>query len=273
MPELPEVETVRHTLKKYVVGHRIIDCTSHWNNIIVGEVVEFIDRVKNQKIYDVLRMGKYLIFELDDYMMISHLRMEGKYFYCDTSDERNKHSHICFHLDNDKDLRYDDVRKFGKLQLVDKNQYLLLPPLNNLGKEPFDITVDELYNLFQKSSLPIKSALLEQKMIAGIGNIYANEICFAVNINPYKKAKFLTKEEVSLIIEKSIKILSRAIELGGTSIHSFSSGGITGLFQQELQVHGLVGKACVNCGSEILKCKVQQRGTYYCPVCQKEDNE
>jgi len=269
MPELPEVETVRNTLKQYVINHRVESVDSYWDNIIVGEVDAFRERIYGQVIHDVKRLGKFLIFELDQDVMISHLRMEGKYFYCDYHDPVEKHTHVCIHLDKGKDLRYHDVRKFGKLQLVDKSNYLEVEPLNRLGKEPFHITVDELYSAFQKTSLPIKTALLDQGMIAGIGNIYANEICFVSKIDPYRKARDLSKEEVALIIEKSIYILNRAIEQGGTSIHTFSSNGITGLFQQQLFVHGKNNQPCQICGSLILKEKINQRGTYYCPTCQE----
>jgi len=268
MPELPEVETVRKTLKNRVLDHKIISFDCYWPNIIIGDQKEFAERIIGQTIGDVLRRGKYLLFMLDTDVIISHLRMEGKYYYSSTSKEKEKHTHVIFHLDKDKDLRYYDVRKFGTLQVVDKQEFDTVPPISLLGKEPFDMTAEELYERFKSISLPIKSALLNQKWVAGIGNIYANEICFAAKINPYKKAKDLSIKEIELIVEKSKEILNKAISLGGTTIHSFSNEGITGLFQQELFVHGLKNQKCLLCGDTIVKVKLQQRGTYYCPTCQ-----
>lgn len=212
-------------------------------------------------------MGKYLIFILDNDAFVSHLRMEGKYHIVDSQQPITKHTHVSFHLDNGEDLRYLDIRKFGRMRLVDKNHYLEELPLSKLGKEPFDISTDELYDLLHHSSLTIKGTLLNQGIMSGIGNIYANEICFAMHIDPRTKAARLSKKRCDELRRVSIDILNRAIKQGGTTISTFDSNGIHGLFQIELKVHGK--EICSVCGSQIKKIYINQRGTYFCPTCQK----
>ena len=267
MPELPEVETVRQTLRQFVLNDTIEDIEIYYPNIIEGDCDEFINRVKNQTIRDIDRVGKYLIFLLDDVAFVSHLRMEGKYHIVDKLTPVNKHTHVVFHLKN-KDLVYIDTRKFGRIRLVDRNHYKDEPPLNKLGKEPFDIDDQDLYTLLHRTSLPIKSALLDQSIMSGIGNIYANEICFKMNIDPRTPASRLSKKRVVQLKQISIDVLNRAIEAGGTTIHSFDANGIHGLFQIQLNVHGQ--KICPICQGQIKKIMLGQRGTYFCPHYQKK---
>ncbi len=266
MPELPEVETVRNTLKQFILNEVIEDVDVFYDSIIVGNSQEFIDKVKNQRIVDIDRYGKYLVFILETVAFVSHLRMEGKYHIVDKGSIRSKHAHVVFYM-KDKELHYMDTRKFGRMQIVSLDSYREENPLNKLGKEPFDIDVLSLYNKLHKCSLPIKSALLDQSIMAGIGNIYANEICFKMGIDPRVKASRLSKKRVEELKNVSIDILNRAIECGGTTIHSFDSNGIHGLFQIDLNVHGK--KECKVCHSPIKKIMLNQRGTYMCPICQK----
>lgn len=271
MPELPEVETVKEGLKKRILGRKIIHCEVRWDNIIeYPNKEEFIRKIKNKTIKDIKRRGKFIIFELDDYCLISHLRMEGKYFIKNACEELSKHDHVIFRLDDGAELRYNDTRKFGKMYLV-KRDCLMDTPVGKLGLEPWDdkLTVDYLKNKFKKKKA-IKTLLLDQEIIAGIGNIYANEILFLSRIHPEKLGCDLTDKELFEIIKYTRTILERAIQLGGTTVHTYQAvDGITGRFQQELLVHGKVGCRCSVCNSEILKIVVNTRGTYYCPKCQK----
>lgn len=266
MPELPEVETVKRTLKPLIVNKTIKAIDIYYDRIIEDDQKLFCQKVINQTIRDIDRYGKYLIFKLDDVAFISHLRMEGKYRYCLSDEEISKHDHVVFKLDDGHDLRYNDTRKFGRMKLVSLQHYLEQAPLNKLGPEPFFIDEEKLYQQLKKKNQPIKHVLLDQSVICGIGNIYANEICFAMKISPYAKACQLTKKRVHELKEVSISILNRAIEQGGTTIHSFSANGIDGLFQVQLQVHGQ--KVCKECGHKIVKEMLKGRGTYYCPHCQ-----
>lgn len=269
MPELPEVETVRQTLRNFILERSIQDIDIYWPHIIEGNQVEFITMLQNETIHEIDRRGKYLIFILDHVAFVSHLRMEGKYLYEDSHTPLEKHSHVIFHLDNGMDLRYHDVRKFGRMCLVDKEHYMEQLPLSKLGKEPFELTPEELYSLFRNCRLPIKTALLDQTKIAGLGNIYANEVLYRAKIHPLSLACDLSKARVRTIIEQSCIVLNEAISQGGTTIRSFSSNGIHGLFSQQLDVHGRDGKICKRCGYHIIKKKINTRTAYYCPKCQK----
>lgn len=267
MPELPEVETVRRTLKNFVLKKKIVAIDVLYPNIIENDIEEFKNKVCNQTINDIDRIGKYLIFKLDDIAFVSHLRMEGKYHYVNSNDPLNKHDHVIFKFEDDHELRYNDTRKFGRMKLVSLDNYVNELPLSKLGPEPFYAKQKQLYDKLHKCNLPIKHALLDQNIIAGIGNIYANEICFEMRLDPHTPASKLTKKSVQELIEVSSKILNEAIEQGGTTIHSFSANGIDGLFQVKLKVH--TQKKCSICGGEITKEAIKGRGTYYCKNCQK----
>lgn len=273
MPELPEVETVRNTLKPKLIGKIITGVDIYYDNIIdYPTLKEFKERIINQKINDINRYGKWLIFVLDNYYLLSHLRMEGKYFFKTKKDKLSPHEHIVFILDNNEELRYHDVRKFGKMLLIEKDKLYEVGPLKDLGYEPWseDLNVPYLKEKYKNKKLPIKSVLLDQSIITGIGNIYADEILFLSKINPLKKAYLLDNEDLDNIIENTKKVLSSAIEKGGSTIRSYTSvNGVHGLFQQELLVHTKENEPCKKCGTKIIKIKVNGRGTYYCPNCQK----
>ena len=273
MPELPEVETVKNTLKLRLVGRQIKGVNILWDNIIAyPSKEEFINEIKNKIIIDIKRRGKFLMFDLDDYYLLSHLRMEGKYFFKKHGDKINKHEHIIFDLDNDEELRYMDTRKFGKMYLIKKENINNTGPLKDLGLEPWDdnLTSEYLLNKYKNKRLPIKTVLLDQGIIVGIGNIYADEILFLTKINPLKKCNLLNKEECEKIIKYTREVLEKAIKMGGSTIRTYSSvDGVHGLFQNELLVHGKDKDVCPDCNNKIEKIRVGGRGTYYCPKCQK----
>ena len=272
MPELPEVETVKNGLKAKVLNKKITKCKVLYQGIIAYPDKEtFIKNIANQTINDIKRRGKFLLFELDDYYLISHLRMEGKYFINNPEEDLSKHDHVIFTLNDKEELRYNDTRKFGKMHLVKKDE-LNITPIANLGLEPWDelLTPKYLKEKMNKNKA-IKTLLLEQSIITGIGNIYADEILFLSKINPETKGNKLTNKNREDIITNTKLVLEKAIKAGGTTIHSYTSvDGITGRFQQELLVHNRKSESCPNCQTEILKIVVNGRGTYYCPKCQKK---
>ena len=272
MPELPEVETVRRALLLKLKGRTIKEISILHNNVFENQDIKKVkEQIKNQTIHDILRRGKWLEFILDDYYLLSHLRMEGKYVYRKLDDTIEKHQHVLFNIDNEFSLRYKDVRKFGKMHLVKKDE-LDNSPLSKLGFEPWDkkLTIDYLKDKYRKKNLPIKTVLLDQEIIVGIGNIYADEILFLSKINPHKKAKELNDKELQSIIDNTKKVLDKAIEEGGTTIRSYTSEeGVTGLFQNSLNVHQREGKECPICKHIIKREKVGGRSTYYCEKCQK----
>ncbi len=267
MPELPEVETVKETLKKNILNCKIIDVEIKYNLLEGIKIEEFIKKIKNQTIIDIKRRGKWLLFELNDYYLLSHLRMEGKFFIKDNND-LSKHEHICFKLDN-KYLSYHDTRKFGRMHLVNKETAFLEKPLVDLGLEPWDpkLTTDYLKDKYKNKKQPIKTLLLDQSVIVGIGNIYDNEILFLSKLNPYKKISELSDKDLQNIIDNTRTTLEKAIKLGGSTIKSFTAGGVHGLFQNELLVHSK--KICPICNNDLIKEAINGRGTYYCINCQK----
>lgn len=271
MPELPEVETVKETLKKQVLNSIIKKVDVYWDNIIVTPEVEaFQKQIRDQRILDIKRRGKWLLFELTDYYLLSHLRMEGKYFL-KGEEPRNKHEHIVFYLEDGRQLRYHDTRKFGKMYLVDKEKAFQEKPLNELGLEPWDpnLTIQYLKEKFENKKLPIKTVLLDQSIIAGIGNIYDDEILFRSHIHPKKETSKLKTKDLENIIINTKVTLEKAIQLGGTTIRSYtSSEGVHGRFQNELLIH--TKEICPVCGTKVVKIQIGGRGTYYCPKCQKK---
>lgn len=273
MPELPEVETVKENLKKRLINTKINDVKVLYNNIIAyPDTNTFEKTLKNKKVKDITRRGKFLIFDLEDYYLLSHLRMEGKYFFKNKNDQINKHEHVIFNLDNNQELRYMDTRKFGKMFLIQKENIDTIGPLKELGLEPFDkkLTPNYLKEKIKNKIIPIKTALLDQSIIAGIGNIYADEILFLSHVNPLKKSNTLKEKELNNIIKSTKEVLNKAIAKGGTTIHTYTSvDGIKGTYQDSLFVHNKEKELCKVCQTQIKKIKVGGRGTYYCPHCQK----
>ena len=273
MPELPEVETVKETLKKRILKKRINKIKILYDGIIASDIDEFKNKIIGETINDISRRGKWLIFELDNYYLLSHLRMEGKFFLKSFDEKIVKHEHVIFFLD-DISLRYHDTRKFGKMYLVEKDKLYTDTPLSKQGLEPWDdnLTINYLKDKYNRN-ISVKTLLLDQEVISGIGNIYADEILFMSKINPCKKGTNLSDVDCDNIIKNTRTVLEKAIELGGTTIRSYTSSlGVTGRFQNELLVHQRENEECYTCKSKIVKTKVNGRGTYYCPVCQKEEN-
>ena len=267
MPELPEVETVRRTLEQLILHKKIVAIKVLYAPIIEDDQETFVSSLAGRTFQEIDRMGKYLIFKMDDIAFISHLRMEGKFLICQAQDQISKHVHLIFELDDGRELRYHDTRKFGRMKLCDHDNYRQELPLSKLGPEPFDAALDEVYSRFKRKSVAIKTALLDQTILAGIGNIYANEICYSMHLDPRTPANRLSKKRVNELLLIASEILNSAIDQGGTTIHSFSSNGIDGLFQVQLKVH--LASSCP-LGHDIKKIMINGRGTYYCPVCQRK---
>lgn len=272
MPELPEVETVKNILKTKVLGKKIVDVVISYPNIVAHpSISEFQKRMKSQTIRDIQRRGKWLLFILDDDVLLSHLRMEGKYNLKNKNDLRTKHEHVSFLFSDDTELRYHDTRKFGRMYLYSKNEVMQVEPLLSLGLEPWDENLTESYlkKKFSKKNISIKTALLDQTIISGIGNIYDDEILFLSHIHPKTKSNALSKRQLRTIIDMTRLVLQKAIEQGGTTIRSFeASEGVHGRFQHELSIHGK--NECPICHNPVMKEFIGGRGTYYCKHCQKK---
>lgn len=277
MPELPEVENVRNGLKQLITGKTIRKVRVLWTNIIKDPAVpEFKKRIEGQKIEDIRRQGKFLLFILTHDVLISHLRMEGKYRLEGPDVPLTKHTHVVFELDTEEELRYLDVRKFGKMSLVEKEKLEAHPSIRNLGPEPEDETLDtdHLAEALKKTERLVKACLLDQTIVAGIGNIYADEILYDAYIHPERKGKDLDRNEIKRLRDSIVSIMNKAVEKGGTTIRTYSNAyGAEGSYQEYLSVYGKTEEECPRCHHAIQKIKVAQRGTHYCPECQKAGRE
>lgn len=273
MPEKPEVLTVVESLKKVIIGKKIVKVDVLWKNIIEKpSIEEFQEQLKNQIVEFIDTRGKWIVIHLTKNVLIIHLRMEGKFFFRNVDDPINKHEHVIFTFEDLTQMRFHDVRKFGKMHLLSKENYLKESPLKEMGYEYDDKRLNEnyLYHKLQNKKIPIKTSLLDQSIITGIGNIYDDEILFMSKISPLRRSNMITKEECKELIKNTNTVLNKAIKLGGTTIKSFtSSEGVHGLFQNELLVHGKNDEPCPNCKNPITKIKINGRGTYYCHNCQK----
>lgn len=272
MPEIAEVETVRNVLKERILNKKIKKVKILYKNIIENDEKYFQDVLINNEFKDILRKGKWLIFELNNHYLISHLRMEGKYFLKNSSENIEKHEHVIISFSDNTDLRYHDTRKFGKMKIVNKEDLMKTEEIKKQGIEPIDnkLTSEYLLEKFKNKKLPMKTILLDQTIISGLGNIYADEVLYAAKIHPLKLAKDLSVDECERIVNSSKKIIERAIKEGGTTIKSYTSSlGVTGNYQNYLKVHTKENKECEICGTKIKRIKVGGRSTYYCEICQK----
>ncbi len=270
MPELAEVEVVRNVLNNSLKGLVITGIECRYKPIIEDDFAYFTSKVLNKRIVEIKRYAKYLIFILEDGAFISHLRMEGKYFYVLENEEISKHVHVIFHLSNGYKLLYADVRKFGRIVYKPTEDIYNTLPLSNIGVEANNPEYNrtELFKAITNKRLPIKTVLLDQSIISGLGNIYADEVLFACGISPFTEAKCITLEQIDLIMNNSLKILNKAIENKGTTIRSYTSSlGVAGNYQNFLCVH--TKTICPRCNTALSKSKINGRTSYYCPNCQK----
>ncbi|XEC93313.1 DNA-formamidopyrimidine glycosylase [Paenibacillus tarimensis] len=273
MPELPEVETVRRTLKQLVAGKTIKRVSVLLPRIIQrpAEPVQFAAMLEGRTIGTVERKGKFLRFIMDGLVLVSHLRMEGRYGVYRSEEPVEKHTHVIFHFDDDSELRYKDVRQFGTMHLFAPGEELVLPPLNKLGVEPLsdEFTTALLRKLLSDKATRLKPLLLNQAYVAGLGNIYVDEALFLAGLHPERPANTLKPQEWKRLHEAIVKTLGEAVEAGGSSIKSYVNGqGEMGMFQQRLSVYGRQEQPCRRCGNVIEKSVVGGRGTHVCLQCQ-----
>lgn len=272
MPELPEVETVRRGLERLVLGRTILSVEVKVPKMVKTSYQSFLNELPGQRIQAMRRRGKYLIFDFGQLIMISHLRMEGKYLLFTDQVPTNKHFHLFFKLDDGSTLVYQDVRKFGTFDLLSKNQEEAYFTKKKLGPEPTKKAFK--YASFEKalmrSDKPIKPLLLDQKLVAGLGNIYVDEVLWAAKVHPETPARELSKAAMKRVHDQTIAILQLGIEKGDSTIRTYRNAlGEDGTMQDYLQVYGKTGQPCPRCASMIEKIKLGGRGTHLCPHCQK----
>lgn len=268
MPELPEVETSRRGIEPYLAGHTIQYAVVR-NTRLRWPVSEQILALHDQAVHSVQRRAKYLLIELDLGWIIVHLGMSGSLRILTQETDAGKHDHVDLVLSNGMVLRYTDPRRFGAwLWCEDLNTSNLLA---HLGPEPLseEFNGDYLYEKSRQKRTPIKPWLMGNKLVVGVGNIYASESLFTAGILPDRPAGSLSKTEADGLVKTIKMVLLHSIKQGGTTLRDFlQSDGKPGYFAQELQVYGRAGEPCRQCGNPIESAKHGQRSTFFCRSCQ-----
>lgn len=270
MPELPEVETIVRELREPLIGRTITSVRNDWpRQIGWPNWADFKLRSANRKFLAINRRGKFLVFSLDgDETLLIHLKMSGQLSVVDSTETADKHVHTVFVLDNEREFRFRDIRKFGRVYLTSDPAKFL----GNLGLEPLsaDFTSAWLYENLKKRNRILKTLLLDQTFIAGIGNIYADEALYRAYLDPRRRSSSLTHLESDALHESIQKVLLMGIQQGGSSIDGTyrKPDGTSGQMQTELQAYGRVGEQCNRCGHPIERLIIGSRSTHFCPNCQ-----
>jgi len=283
MPELPEVQTVVTQLERKIVGKTIKSFWSDWKKRIFPSFAVFAKQVRGAIILGTRRFGKHIVIDLDDgYSVVAHLKMTGHFLVKDkgnrlssafTKDPVNGYIHHIFTFTDKTALEFSDMRKFGWLRVMRTGEVETLPSIASLGIDALSPKLTQKHFqglLSEKKKRPIGVVLLEQDLIAGIGNIYRSEALFLAGVLPTRRIETLTKKEWLKILPAIKKVLQRAVKLRGTSDGDFrDTDGLEGRFQRMLHVYGRTGKSCKKCDTIILRKKIGQRSVFYCPRCQK----
>ncbi len=295
MPELPEVETTVRDLRPQLIGRTIQRARVTWERTVAApNAKQFTREIVGYKIIEINRRGKYLVFSLgrttkdggrttgdgqglrehsatyqieNRKFLLVHLRMTGQFGFHAPRVKRDKHQHVHLLLDDGRELRFHDFRKFGRWWLVDNPEHVV----GKLGPEPLEMSKREFLKRLRERRGHIKPLLLNQTFVAGVGNIYADESLWYAKIHPLRDATTLTDKEAADLYNAIRRVFRKAIGVGGTSFDATYKriNGQSGEFQEDLRVVGRAGEPCYRCGAPIVKTVVGQRGTYYCPNCQR----
>lgn len=274
MPELPEVETYKEQLNKSVKGKRVMEVKLLWKGVVRHPGPRaFVRKVKGKNLSEAERRGKFLIIPLkpEEDTLIIHFGMTGVLHYLEPEGGCSPHTRAIFALDDGKELRYIDVRKLGGFYLVQGRDFSKIPELDKMGVEPLseEFSLEAFKGMLERRRQKLKPFLMRQDTIAGIGNIYANEILWEAKLHPLKSTADLTEEEVRRLYEAIRKILAEGVELKGCSIEEFLDlYGQPGRYEERLRAYQREGQPCLRCGEEIVRIVVGGRGTFYCPKCQ-----
>ncbi len=268
MPELPEVETIKNELSPYVISRRFTDVTiCDTKAVKQPSVNDFRRKLTGQSINGLERRGKYLIFRLSaDKVLVIHLKMTGALLL--NPKQTDRYARIIFHLDDGSQLVFTDRRRLGAMWLLENEQAVI----GRLGPEPLDteFTVKTLAERLHKRQAPVKAVLLDQGFIAGIGNMYADEVLFNAKIHPLRKADSLSTLEIMNLHKAIIDVLRSAIDSKGASVDTYKRpDGQLGTAHDNFRVAHRGGKPCPVCGTPIQRLAVRNRGSYFCPKCQK----
>jgi formamidopyrimidine-DNA glycosylase len=274
MPELPEVEVIRRGLQKHLPGRKVLGIVAGNKKLRLPIPRKNLKKyIQGAQFKSVARRAKFLLIAMNNgATLIVHLGMTGRLGIFPTGVPRSKHDHLRLQLDNSMQLCFNDTRRFGFIQVLAPGKDLNMPMLANLGPEPLgrDFTPKYLQDNAAGKKRPLKNFLMDSRVVAGIGNIYACEILFHAGLNPAKEIKKLTMNEWGKIVESSRLVLQKAIASGGTTISDFvNESGKRGYFQLELQTYGKQGLPCICCSTPIVKKIMAGRSTFFCPKCQK----
>jgi formamidopyrimidine-DNA glycosylase len=278
VPELPEVETVVRDLRPQLRGRRVVSVSSTRDPAILGRLLRyprpraFVQRLRGRRIEDVQRRGKYIIMPLDSGdQFVVHLGMTGHLRVWEPEEAAPRHTHFRAVLDAGLELRFDDQRQFGRLLLGTELELREAGVFPRLGPEPLDgLEQAQFANSLRARHRPIKSALLDQSFLAGVGNIYADEACFLAGIRPSRMTDRLTVRERGALYTAIRDVLHNSIEARGTSVINYVDAyGVRGRNQEKLLVYGRAGQPCLRCGANLVGTRLAGRGTVYCRRCQR----
>ncbi len=273
MPELPEVETQVRDLQK-IVGRRIFALSSNTKKAFTPAFAKFKKKIENKKILAINRRAKFIIFSLSEKLvLVAHFRMTGHFLLARNSIPLEKSIRHFLKLSGGVWIQFSDIRKFGTLRLVSEKDLEKLPEIQKLGIEPFSksFTLAKFREILRSKKGRLKATLLDQKIIVGIGNIYADEICFAAKLHPVSKVEKLTKKGMENLFHVIRNQLRKGIRNRGTTIGEFVDvSGRAGKNQNSLFTYRRHGQPCKICGTTLERMKIQQRTTSFCPVCQKK---
>jgi formamidopyrimidine-DNA glycosylase len=279
MPELPEVETIKLGLQKYLKGHKFIDIEILSEGIFEGNTKEII----GAKVVDIRRFGKGLVIDLDNKKSLAiHIKLTGQIIYRDKKTENvplsttkvktipNNATRVIFKLYNDAILYFNDLRKFAWIKIIKTDELYMIPFFKNMGPEPFkDLTLEKFEQVISKSKIKIKPLIMDQAKIGGIGNIYANDALFLAGIDPRRVANTLALLEAKKLYEAILKVMEKSLRFGGASELNFVNVmGQEGKYQMHSLVYGKKGMTCPNKNGKIEKIFLGGRGTFFCPKCQ-----
>jgi formamidopyrimidine-DNA glycosylase len=277
MPELPEVESLRRILHRSAVGRTIKNARINEPRLRRRISADFAATLGGRRIEDIARRAKYLVVSLSgDLTMLTHLGMSGSWTHrgdgFDTEDFDPRHDHVVLALDDGTSLVYNDPRRFGLMKAVPTEKLGTLTELKDLGPEPLsrEFNADYFASKARGKKVAIKNLLMDQRIVAGVGNIYASEILFVAKVRPTRRAGRVTRVELEKIVAATPRILRAAIGSRGTTFRSYrDSRGQPGRFAERLQVYGREGKPCFVCSTPIRNVVVSQRASFYCPKCQR----
>jgi len=274
VPELPEVETVRLSLAPHLVGHRVVEVEARRIRLREGiEPASWRERLQGTRILALERRGKYLLAHAEGAVALFHLGMSGQMVLRRPEESRDPHTHLVLRMDHGLEVRFIDPRRFGVAVVLRQAELEAHPGLGRLGAEPLSYGMhDVLRQAAARSRAPIRSVLLDQTVLAGLGNIYANEALARAGISPLRRARAISARRIGVLAGAVRQVLEEALEAGGTTLRDggfVNASGDAGYFAVRLLVYGREGEPCISCGAPIRRRVLTGRSVFYCPKCQR----